>query len=413
MRPHDPAFLKDLMNGVEDAIARGVNPNTAAGEDSAWRRYYLPYCARLRTAAYRGFEAASHPMRESAFLCGFVLDTWRKMRPRRRTDTAPRVESVRNVLGHVRRRIERAGQTLVATKMVSHLLRGIARQRIAEHGIALPVRAEPFTAAQNVKLKSVPATTFVGGQQRSKQFWAGWRLVDTYGDQAGSRKKEIVGWPDIRFNRSDAQIVLDGEHIADPSPEQLQAMAPMRDKVTMANNVSKADFDGTRFGPSLVSLLYNPDNPMSFAAAFVQYELAYPLRGAARLRTPMFTTDGVTAWTENLIDSTLTAVMRATLTSDERKGKTFHSKRVWVATGLGALDSSEAEIQALVRWSTVESLRIYSRMNLDYQARRRDLLHTAQIDVLNATRRPNIGDGPERAEETAELQRLADHLDSE
>jgi hypothetical protein len=40
--------------------------------------------------------------------------------------------------------------------------------------------------------------------------------------------------------------------------------------------------DATKFGPSLVTLLYNTDNAMSFAVAAVEYELAYPCRGEAR-----------------------------------------------------------------------------------------------------------------------------------
>ena len=100
-------------------------------------------------------------------------------------------------------------------------------------------------------------------------------------------------------------LVLDGVPIADPEPEQYAAMVSGRDRVTVEVNISKADFDGTKFGPSLVTLLFNLDNPMSFAAAFVAYELQYPCRGAARTRTPLFTTDGVTRWSGGLIDDTL------------------------------------------------------------------------------------------------------------
>ena len=52
---------------------------------------------------------------------------------------------MRNIIGHVRRMHDRKGMPLVATRMLAHVLRGFTRQRIADHGIALPVRAEPFT----------------------------------------------------------------------------------------------------------------------------------------------------------------------------------------------------------------------------------------------------------------------------
>ena len=68
----------------------------------------------------------------------------------------------------------------------------------------------------------------------------------------------------------------------------------------------------------------------------------------------------------------------------------MHSKRVFCATALRDLKSSDGEIQALVRWSSLESLRIYARMGLEYQASRRDLLLTANIDSMNAAARDSV-----------------------
>ena len=78
--------------------------------------------------------------------------------------------------------------------------------------------------------------------------------------------------------------------------------------------VSKADQDGTKFGPSLVALSYNRTDPMSFTVALADYYEAFPVRGAARASRPLFTTDGYTPWTAGQLDATLSAVMAATLT---------------------------------------------------------------------------------------------------
>ena len=67
-------------------------------------------------------------------------------------------------------------------------------------------------------------------------------------------------------------------------------------------------------------------------------------------------------------------------------------------------------INTLVRWSSVESLRIYARMNMEYQARRRDLAHTAVVNVINATHRVQIDDTPEDLEK---LEAMADALEQE
>ena len=102
--------------------------------------------------------------------------------------------------------------------------------------------------------------------------------------------------------------------------------------------------------------------------------------------------------------------MRATLTPAQRKGKTYHSKRVFCATGFKSIHSSDGETQALVRWSSVDSLRIYARMDLTYQARRRDALLTARVHALNATSAPQVDETP-TFEELDDAGELADGLD--
>ena len=86
-------------------------------------------------------------------------------------------------------------------------------------------------------------------------------------------------------------------------------MPPSCRPTTVAVNVSKADQDGTKFGPSLVALSCNRANPMSFAVALADYYEAFPVRGAARATRPLFTTDRRTTWTANQLDATLSAVM--------------------------------------------------------------------------------------------------------
>ena len=219
----------------------------------------------------------------------------------------------------------------------------------------------------------------------------------------------MVGTEEIGFTRADVQFVVGGVTYPDPTPAQLRAFTSGRDRVTVAVNVSKADADGTKFGPSLVTSLYNTANPMSFACAIVDYELLFPCRGAARRRTWLFTPDGSSRWSGTAIDRTLRDVMQLKLTPAERAHKTFHSKRVWVATGLKGLaqPSSDGEVQAFVRWSSVESLRVYARISHEYQARRRDALLTARVDSVNATSRPVIDEEPD---DLAGLQQLADEL---
>ena len=303
---------------------------------------------------------------------------------------------------------------------MAHVFKGLARRRVRDHGIKVIRRAEPFTVDQLCRMKRLQNGMNVGRRiyQSTDIFWAGWRLVDTYTDQTGARKAEIIGFQDIHFLHSDTALVVDGTRypdFAEAALAKLRSGAYTTAYVTVKVNISKADPEGAKFGPNLVTSLYNPLNPMSFAVALVDYYTLWPLRGAARAATPLFTTDGRTRWTEKQIDTTLADVMAATLTPAERVRKTVHSKRVFCATGLRDLRSEDGEIQAMVRWSSLESLRVYARMGLEYQARRRDMLLKARVDAMNAATLedlPQIDPVPEDAVYEDDLDALADGFGS-
>ena len=127
-------------------------------------------------------------------------------------------------------------------------------------------------------------------------------------------------------------------------------------------------------------------NAANVAAALVDFELAFPCRGAARHNAPLFTQDGQRkAWTASAIDRALDGVMAATLTPAERQHKTFLSKRVWLASALTANKLKDGEIRALCRWRSTDSIRIYGRMDMAYQARCREAACSARFSALNAT----------------------------
>ena len=95
--------------------------------------------------------------------------------------------------------------------------------------------------------------------------------------------------------------------------------------------------------------------------------------------------------------------MRYALNAAQRRGKSFHSKRVWVACGMRACDRSDGEIQAWVRWSSVESLLVYARRSHDEQARARDALQHADVDTINSTTMPKYDETDEDIQVISDL----------
>ena len=392
LRPKDPAVLDRLGIAVHGYAELGANADTVRNERSALRKYWAPWVARLGTPYWRTDEAQRDPQREALLQTAFVIDTWQTMKPRSKSDAVARVQSAFNVLGHVRRAHSRKGYTMPPPAMLSHVFKGMNKEMLLNYGkySQLPVRAEPFTADQNVRMLTIQEGTMINGRPycAAAPFWRGWRLVDTFATQTGERKAGIMGHELGGYTRADVYIILDGgEPIGDPSPTDLRAVGrTRRDYVLIRGGPAKADVDGRFFGPTPMVFTLDRANAANFAAALVDFELAFPCRGSARNGTPLFTQDGRRkAWTASAIDRTLDGVMAATLTPAERQHKTFHSKRVWLASALTANKLKDGEIQALCRWRSTDSIRIYGRMDMAYQARCREAACSARFSALNAT----------------------------
>ena len=308
----------------------------------------------------------------------------------------PQVDSAINVLNHVRRKHSRAGYVMPPPEMLAHVARGMRKHMLINYGkhSVLPSRAEPFTADQNRRML-ILAGKVVGGRKyaASAPFWRGWRVVNCFADQAGERKGGIIGHENGEYNRSDVFWVMGkAAPDPDPSPELLARFGTCDGHyVIVRGGPSKADRDGRYFATAPMSFKYNKDNKSSFAAAITDYELAYPLRGVARNTAPLFAQDGASKrWTASAVDRTLDNVMSATLSSAERVHKTFHSKRVWLASAFKFQRREDGEIQGLLRWRSPESIRLYGRMDELYQADVRDSASTVTFKVMNATSLPTI-----------------------
>ena len=69
---------------------------------------------------------------------------------------------------------------------------------------------------------------------------------------------------------------------------------------------------------------------------------------------------------------------------------TFHAFRVYLATTLAAAGCSDSEIQALCRWQTTESLRIYKRFQPDDVFGMLDRAQHAKVTSYTSANYPTI-----------------------
>ena len=397
LRPTDSGMLERMGLAASGYAEYGANSNTVKGEKSAWSKYWFPFTRRLNTPAWRTAEAQSNPQREGFLEMAFVIDTWQRMDPRSKNDAVAQIQSAINVLGHIRRMHSRKGYAMPPAALLQHVAKGMAKEMMINYGkhSMVPTRCEPFTADQNVRMLSLVHGTIINGREynASAVYWRSWRLVDTFANQTGERKSGIIGHELGEYNRADVLYVIGEEPPnPDPSPDELALMGRHNeDRVLVKGGPSKADQNNKYFGAAPRVFKLNRTNRSSFAAAMVDYELAYPVRGAARYTAPLFVQDGKDKrWTASSIDRTLDGVMKACMSQAEREHKTFHSKRVWLGSAFKHLKYAEGEIQALVHWRSADSIRIYGRMDEIYQMNARERASTATFTVINANSLPQI-----------------------
>lgn len=123
---------------------------------------------------------------------------------------------------------------------------------------------------------------------------------------------------------------------------------------------------------------YDDTNPLNFAWRWRQWEEAHPCPHDERHRWPAFSPSGdEVPFTGGRADACLNALLAVVMTAAEAAKRSWHSARITLATRLFARrgdtnaiarDDVEGVIQSLVRWKTVEAMRIYARMEPEMYA---------------------------------------------
>ena len=149
---------------------------------------------------------------------------------------------------------------------------------------------------------------------------------------------------------------------------------------------SKADQTAEHFGNQPIYLPVVRDDVNNAALALAALERTHVVSGAARKTAPLFVADAAgTPLTCDDVDRMFSALASAALPAASAKRRSFHSCRVFAASCHKAHDEPDEMIQALVRWRTAASLKIYARINpRDYAARVRRMSQTDVDSTISA-----------------------------
>ena len=362
-----------------------VPPGTADKDRLAWDRW-CTFCLlvsdtgispwRMDADAHRGDDPIGFD-RETRLLSAFLIYCHGIIQPRSNSSAAAKPSSAYNMVAAVRRIHKRRGIIMVSSAQLSAVLKGIMVEHIAEHGYEslLPHRKEPLDAEHvRLFLSTSPGTIF--GRETvdwSSPLFLSLASLFTVGISTGIRKAEGATptgkfLDQRRLRRSNMLWRIDCVSIADPTPEQLTSMVDGRDGAILIPPPSKADQFGDIWGVHPIHLGLDPADQANAATWLRRMELSFPVHGPQRAQVAVFFTDtNLTTMHHSTVDTYLGYFLKLYLGA-AASNFSFHSFRIGFACALLAAGCDVYTIQALARWRSPESIRIYARMNPDVYA---------------------------------------------
>lgn len=375
---------------------------TSKGQNSAWK-HWTAWCAVHNTAPWRLTRHASDTdfHREAVLQAGFIrFCHHRQSATPRNGRKAALVSSALKTLCHIRKMHRDRNFPMCPSPLVTAQVRRLLFEYKAAHGVAdmIPKRKEPFT--RDILVDVLLATpcgypTNLGPLSWSSRFGRSLRgLVATLA-QAGFRKGEVsvsrAGAPcDANcMSRADLAWLLNGRAYAtgEAPVTRLAALQP-GDFAVLTPCASKSDPFDMVWGGDPIWLPFQPNEPLCACAALAAIELADALPLAADRRlVALFTTDEGLPFSDAQLDRLLVCLLARSLPPASVKLYSWHSARIFLATTLLAAGASHPEIQALCRWQTTDSIKIYARLTAPTYA---SLLGGAMAARVSTARAQNL-----------------------
>ena len=389
LRPASLSQLESLISGVLDTS--WDNPGSTKRLSSnlkLWKRY----TDELNTPMWRPNATSLSPFereREAVLCAGFIPFALRHMRGRKGSGAALPTSGYKCYLG-VRKAHSNQFIDMVSTKMVWTMVQRLCRKHLETYGAESMVvqRKQPFTDACYDALFAAQGTH--GGLDLNAQLpRAAFHAFVAVLRQTGFRKSELALQGGERFSRrhaarSSLRWMLRGVVYSTPPPDLL-ADPRQGDYAILIPPVSKADPTGAVWGALPIYLHHQSTDANSAFAKLSKLELLSPVKGEARAHVPLISPDGVSPFTGAQLDRVLHSII-------PRRAYSWHSARIGLACRLLAAGATSAQIQALCRWQTEDSLRVYARLNPDKYSQLLTTAHTADPHSVSTSSLPPLSD---------------------
>ena len=269
-------------------------------------------------------------------------------------------------------------------KLAAQHLRGLNERfkRLFGLGALVKRQVQPFSLAMLLTMISL-LTSGGGIPGWSAALTACMCVLIPFECMTGTRKDEFTkdGAGDNDYLRRSNFQWMDGEREVLHTPENIRNL-PARAFLRGQAGPSKCDRYLQTWGARMQWFQRNDANPLNFASAFRRWELAFPCPVGERAAWAAFSPTGTAApFSPSAADKALHMLMVAALGAAETAKRSFHAFRVTLASALRGIPRTPGEttedndgvIQMCLRWSSIESVRTYSRINRYEYARYTEL----------------------------------------
>jgi hypothetical protein len=366
LKPAAASRLAQMCGAVHDAT--WDNAGSKAKLDSNMK-LWRGYCDGLNTPCWRPCEAGltmQEKEREAILAANFLPYALTVMRGRRGCAQAKPASAYKAYLG-VRKAHSKRTVELPSTKLVWQMCKRLNAKHLNEFGAQSLIvkRKQPFTREI---LHELLISTDKGALDLTvPAVGVAFRAFVATLRQTGMRKSELALSAGATFTpalatRSHLQWCLRGVIYADP-PADLLRHPRNGDYAILIPPPSKADPYGEVWGALPIYLHHSPTDPDAAFNHLATLELTVPAVGQQRRVVPLISADNKRPLAASQLDSMLQLILRRLIGKVNASKYSWHSARIYLACSLLAAGASHAQIQALCRWQTEDSLRVYARLN--------------------------------------------------
>ena len=399
-----PEHVKDMVQQVNEAAAAGV-PHGTRNADNWGFNWAVKFGDDTGTRWMRPREATSiaDQLREQYFVAMFLVWLAHNMSPsaRRKKEGYGKAKPTSSMLAvyAFARILRRCGRYVPEFRFVRAVLKGVCHRykQIWGQDSLVPSRKQPYSQKQlHVLIGLLAAQGMVG--------WSGtmhlvFITLVCFCLSTGTRKDE---WAesfsgDTYLRR--ANFCWVDEHGND-LPATMEILLSRKNGCLLRGRSAPAKCDrlNVEWGAKDQWFRFDNTNPLNFAWRWYQWELAQPCNIQDRGKWPAFSPTGNNVpFKARQADTLLVSLLTVALGAAEAAVLSWHAFRVTCAMALLAergkrimRDEIEGVIQTVVRWKTVEALRIYARTKPGQYADYVDMCTRNDASLANANEMPEI-----------------------